>query len=59
MGQVWQATDTQRNRQVALKILPDALLGDPARYTLATLVEAGPLKTNRGTPCLFASQAYW
>ena len=24
MGQVWQATDTQLNCQVALKILPDA-----------------------------------
>ena len=36
MGQVWQATDTQLNRQVALKILPDAFADDPDRVARFT-----------------------
>ena len=31
MGQAWHATDTQPNRQVALKILPDAFAEDQDR----------------------------
>ncbi len=36
MGQVWQATDTQLNREVALKILPDAFAADPNRLARFT-----------------------
>ena len=36
MGQVWRATDTQLNRQVALKILPDAFADDPDRLARFT-----------------------
>ena len=36
MDQVWQATDTQLGRQVALKIPPDAFASDPDRLARFT-----------------------
>ena len=56
MGQVWQATDTQLNRQDGLKILPDAFAADPdrlARFTreahiLASLNRSGQAGGGQG-----------
>ncbi len=39
MGQVWQATDTQLGRQVALKILHDAFAADPDRLARETTLD--------------------
>jgi serine/threonine protein kinase len=36
MGEVYRARDTKLNRDVALKILPDAVAGDPSRFARFT-----------------------
>ena len=36
MGEVWRATDTNLNRDVAIKILPDAFADDPDRMARFT-----------------------
>ena len=46
MGQVWQATDTQLNRQVALKILPDVSPVEDRFVMLEARTETGVRRLN-------------
>ena len=39
MGEVWQARDTKLDRDVALKVLPEAFTSDPDRLLLPDAVE--------------------
>ena len=48
MGQVYQATDTNLDRQVAIKVLPDAFSSDPDR-----LVAVGDPPALPGRPAPF------
>ena len=45
-GQVYRATDTKLNRQVALKVLPQAFTGDPDRLArLSARPRSSPVST--------------
>ena len=46
MGEVWRATDTKLNREVAVKILPDTLAADPDRLAASP---AKPSSSPRST----------
>ena len=57
MGQVWQATDTQLNRQVALKILPDAFAADPDR--LSRFQREAQILASLNHPNIVSSRGFW
>ena len=56
MGQVYQATDTKLNRQVALKILPEAFATDPDR--LARFQREAQVLANLNHPGIATSVTY-
>ena len=60
MGQVYQATDTKLNRQVALKILPEAFATDPdrlARFTREAQILASLNHPNIGS--IYGLEGVW
>ncbi len=57
MGQVWQATDTQLNREVALKILPEAFAVDPDR--LARFQREAQVLASLNHPNISGSTEVW